>query len=485
MPVLHHSLTGVLEQNSPGMTRRCVTGRRGGAAKGTIAGPDVAKPGSRTRMILPFSVFVLAGVAAAEPPTAGPVLTLSQAVERALVNQPTLHEAQANVEAAQGRIEQARAPGLPQVIASAAYQRTTGNFTPRPGATTTLQTPPSWSFNSYNFFNVGVTASQLIWDFGQTSGRRRAAEASRESARATEQESRLQVVLAVERAYFTALAQQELVRVARDTLANQERHLTQVRGLVEAGIRPDIDLASVRTDVANARVAVINAENSVALARASLDQQMGGPAGNYVLAAADSPPVPGEKGPLEPLLDTAMAARPALASVARARQAQQATVAALRGGYFPAVGAAAGATEAGTGLDRLVPNWVVGVTLTWPLLQGGLTTGQIHEARAVLAGLDAQEQALRLEVRVEVEQAQLSVRAADAAGAAADEAVASAREQLRLAEGRYSAGLGNVIELGDAQIAFTNTEAQAVSARYSLALARAALLAALGKTTQL
>jgi outer membrane protein len=435
-------------------------------------------------MTLPLCLFLMAGVAAAEPPAAGPILTLAQAVERALVNQPTLHQAQANIEAAQGRVEQARAPALPQVVASATYQRTTGNFTPRPGATTTLQTPPSWSFNSYNFFNFGVAASQLIYDFGQTTGRRRAAEATRESVRATEQESRLQVVLAVERAYFTALAQQELVRVARDALANQEKHLTQVRGLVEAGIRPDIDLASLRTDVANARVALITAENGVALARAALDQQMGAPGGTYLLATALSPPVPGEKGPLEPLLDTAMASRPALASVARARQAQQATIVALRGGYFPAVGATAGATEAGTGLDRLVPNWVVGATLTWPLLQGGLTSGQLHEARAVLAALDAQEQTLRLEVRVEVEQAQLSVRAADAAGVAADEAVASAREQLRLAEGRYSAGLGNVIELGDAQLALTNTEAQAVSARYNLALARSALLAALGRTAQ-
>jgi outer membrane protein len=93
----------------------------------------------------------------------------------------------------------------------------------------------------------------------------------------------------------------------------------------------------------------------------------------------------------------------------------------------------------------------------------------------------AQLDALRLQVQVDVQQAQLGVRGAKAGGIAAQEAIVNAREQLRLAEGRYSGGLGNAIELGDAQVAFTNAAAQAVQARYNLATARAQLLTALGK----
>jgi outer membrane protein len=119
--------------------------------------------------------------------------------------------------------------------------------------------------------------------------------------------------------------------------------------------------------------------------------------------------------------------------------------------------------------------------LTWPFLQGGLTRGQLHEARANLAGIDAQVDALRLQVEIDVHQAQLAVRGAKASGVAAEEAVVNAREQLRLAEGRYAGGLGNAIELSDAQVAFTNAAAQAVQARYNLAIARAQLATALGK----
>ena len=409
-----------------------------------------------------------------------PVLTLAQAVDRALGNQPNLRVARANTEAAEGRVEQARAGALPQVIASGQYQRTTGNFAPRPGATTVTQTPP-WNSTTYNFFNFGVTANQLIYDFGQTPGRRRAAEANREATRASEQLTALQVVFNVHHAYYDSLAQQELVKVAHDNVDNQQKHVNQVQGLVTAGIRPDIDLASVRTDLANARLGLITAENGVAVARAQLDQAMGGSPGNYRLADDAGTPVPGEEAGLDALVKGALAGRPELVSLARARQAQEASITGLKGGYAPSLGATAAATEAGTSLDRLVPNWMVGATLTWPILQGGLTNGQLREARAVLSSLDAQDQALRLQVRVDVEQAQLAVRAAQAAGVAAAEALTNAREQLRLAEGRYTGGLGNVIELGDAQLASTNAAAQAVQARYNLATARAQLLAALGR----
>ena len=73
----------------------------------------------------------------------------------------------------------------------------------------------------------GVNASQLIYDLGQTSGRIQAAEATREASRADERRAELEVILAVQRAYFAALAQQELVRVASETLDNQTKHVTQ------------------------------------------------------------------------------------------------------------------------------------------------------------------------------------------------------------------------------------------------------------------
>ena len=414
------------------------------------------------------------------------VLSLSQAQERALRYQPALRQARGQTEAATGRTEQARAGYLPQAALTGSYQRTTGNFALRPGSTPNQNialatTTSGWSTNTYNFMAYGVSASQLIYDFGQTDGRWRAAAANRDAAQSGELTAEQQALLAVRRAYFLVRADGDLIGVARDTLANQVRHLAQIQAFVQAGIRPEIDLAQARTAVANARVQLVSATNDDAVAREQLNQTMGTFEGvDYDLADSSLPVVAGEDGPVEKLVDSALSTRPELETIRRQRRAQELTIGALRGGYGPALGAAAGATEAGQDFGHLVPNWFLGLTLNWPFLQGGLTKGQIHEAQGVLATLAAQEDGLRLGVRVDVEQGQLAVRAAKATIAAAQEALASARDQLRLAEARYANGLGSVIELGDAQVAFTTASAQDVQARFNLSSARAQLMAALG-----
>ena len=60
--------------------------------------------------------------------------------------------------------------------------------------------------------------------------------------------------------------------------------------------------------------------------------------------------------------------------------------------------------------------------------------------------------------------------------------VAQAQENLELAEGRYQAGVGSIVELTDAQAALTSARAQQVRAGYDLATARARLTRAVGET---
>src|SRR5262249_18704422 len=144
----------------------------------------------------------------------------------ASAQQPQLKAARAATNAAESAADVARAPLLPQVAATAQYTRQTGNFVPRPGALpgATAGAPSPSLTKSYDFFNFGLNATQLIYDFGQTSRRYAAAERTADAQRLSEKTAHLQVIFAVRRAYFAARANKELVAVARDTLANQQRH---------------------------------------------------------------------------------------------------------------------------------------------------------------------------------------------------------------------------------------------------------------------
>jgi len=411
-------------------------------------------------------VLVMAALAADPVPQ---VLTLDQALKTAAERQPQLRQAAASTAAAQARADQARAGLFPQLKLSAGYDYGTGSFG---GAT-------SGPGSSYS---ATVSGSQLVWDFGQTWNRWQSAGATADSAARTEDSAKLAAASHLRSLFSTAHGNKALVGVARETLGNQEKHLQQIQGFVRVGTRPEIDLAQARTDLANARVLLVNAENAYDLARAQLNQAMGVEGSiDYEVADEQLPAVDGEDGTIDDLLKAALPARPEVAAMEQQLRAQELTLSATSGAYWPTLGVGASAGTGGSQLNALDLNWSVGPNLSWSFFEGGRTTGAVREARAQLDSLRAQMDQLRQTVRLDVEQARLAVRASKAALTASADAVVNAREQLKLAEGRYQAGVGSVIELGDAQVALTSALAQQVQADQRLAASRAQLLRALGR----
>jgi outer membrane protein len=427
--------------------------------------------------------LLLSALSARAETTVPPVLNLDTALRIAREHQPQLVQAGAESDAAQARVGTAFSPLLPQVEGSAGYQRGTANSTGRVGGLTPqTNTGGVQSWDTYNDWSFGLSARQLIYDFGQSLDKWGAARASAGAQRQSELATRLQVSLNVRTIFFDARASKALAQVARETLSNQERHLAQIQGFVEIGSRPEIDLAQVRSDLANARLQMINAENSYETAKARLNQAMGVEAAtNYEVADETLPPVEKEDQATDPLFAEALAARPEFAALSEGIRAQELTLGSIKGGYWPRLNLSTGVTTGGAEFDNLARNWSGGVSLDWPLFEGRLTRAQVIEARAKLLSLKSQFETLRLQVRLEVEQARLAIRAAKAAIEAAADAVVNARKRLELAEGRYQTGVGNMIELGDAQVALNNAEAQKVQADYNLAAARARLLQALGR----
>jgi outer membrane protein len=427
-------------------------------------------------VFLPVSAFGNEAGAA----TTRQTITLDTAIDLALRSHPSEAQARANVDVASARIEENRAPYLPQVVGTGEYQRMTYNPTNKPGIGSSVS-GTSWT-RTTNFFTFAGTASQLIYDFGQTSNRWSSAQASESAAAHSEHAVEVQIITNVRKAYFQARALRDLIGVAADAVANQEMHLKQIVAEVETGMRPEIDRVTGETSLANARVQLISAQNAFDLACATFNQTIGqSTATSYEPGTDDMPPLLDEDAPLDRLLESALHDRPELASFAKQRQAQEKIVSAAWGGYGPNLQAQASLAGTGVAIDNLAPNWWVGALLSWPIFQGGQTKGQVAEAQATLRSINAQEDAFRLQVRIDVEQAALGVRAARATLSAASLALENAKRQLQLAESRYAAGMGGVIELSDAQVTQTQTAAQEIGARFSLASARAALWGALGR----
>ncbi len=413
-------------------------------------------------------------------------VTLAEAVRAARAHQPALALARGNLVTGVGLADQARAALLPQLNASASYTRATDNFVFQPGGTTLNSNGkllPAPSTDTSPLLRYGLSASQLVYDFGETVNRYKAARVAADALGESVHVTEAQIDYNARVAFFTARAAKDMVVVARDTIANQEKHLGQVKGYVAAGTHPEIDLTQARADRATAQLQLINAENSYAVARAILNQAMGVERSiDYDLSDEDYPAVEGEEGAVEKLVDEAKRLRPEMANLRLSAKSQELTLRSAHDMYWPQLALSGSANESGPYFaDHLTYNFSGMIVLTVPIIQGGAINAQIRQAEGQLAQAHAQIETQKQQVHLDVEQARLGIRAAKGAIAASEDALANTRDRLRLAEGRYTAGVGSMIELGDAQVALTTAAAQRVQVQYQLYTARAQLIKALGR----
>jgi outer membrane protein len=434
------------------------------------------------------AIFSIGPSVLAEEPTRR-VLSLSEALSTAKSHQPTLRIAEADARAAEAQVTVSRADWLPQLTGTASYQRLTGNFVARPGSVPSSVNASARKRNSsletFNFWSFGLNANQLVYDFGQTGKRLKADKQTAKATRKDQAAVARDVAAQVRLAFFNAQAQKALIEVTRAALDNQEKHLEQVQAFVDVGTRPEIDLAQQKADTANARVLLLQTQNAYLLALVTLNQAMGAEGdADFDVSEERLLPVEGEDQAAEVLWQKALSARAELMAAEERVRARELSLSAARAGHAPSIGLTGSVTKAGTdlkGSSAMGWNFGGGAVLTVPFSTGGRVTGQVREAEALLYREMAGRDALRQTIRVELEQARLTVVSQKAVLSASLEAVEAARTRLNLAEGRYQAGVGNIIELGDAQLALSQAEAQRVQAEYGLSAARAELLRALGQ----
>jgi outer membrane protein TolC len=181
----------------------------------------------------------------------------------------------------------------------------------------------------------------------------------------------------------------------------------------------------------------------------------------------------------EEALSTAFSNRPDLKSAAAKRKAAEQAVALAKTGYYPSISGNAAYNVSGSNFP-LNTGWNVGATISIPIFSGFLTKYQVEEARANLNVLKANEETQRLTVFLDVQQAYLNLKEAGERVPTAELAVTQAKENLDIANGRYSAGVGSPVEVTDAQVAYTNAETTYIQALSDYKVAKASLEKAMG-----
>jgi outer membrane protein TolC len=424
-------------------------------------------------MLLPILLlFILTSPAGAQELIGkGETLELARCIEIALKKHPGIQAAAYTLQAGESRVGQAKAGYYPHLSGSASYSRTD-------------QTATAGRFSTsgrsvYDSYGSSVALSQNLFDFGKTATQVKIQNLNLDASRSDFDTTNDQVVFGVKQAYYGLLLTQRNRDVAREVVGQFTQHLGRARGFFEVGLKPKFDVTKAEVDLSNAKLNLLKAENALRLARVTLNNAMGLPdAPDYEIR--DSLAFQRVEVDLDQVMKKAYDRRPDLQSILAKKKSLDETITLQKKGYTPYVTGNAGYGWSGDSFP-LDPGWSIGATLNIPLFSGFSTKYQVDEARANLDVLKANEEALRQGIFLEVKQAWLNLQEAADRIVAAEVIVRQAEENLELANGRYTAGVGSPIEVTDALVAESNAKTGFIAALYDYKMAQATLAKATGE----
>jgi outer membrane protein len=327
----------------------------------------------------------------------------------------------------------------------------------------------------YSRYADGLTMSQFITDFGRTA---RLSESSRLGARAQQenvQATQAEVILEVDRLYFSALRARAVLEVARQTVQARQLLVDQVTALANSKLKSALDVSFAKVNLSDAQLLVVKAENDVHASDAQLSAALGYRE-QREFKLADEPLPPAPPGNESQLVDQALRDRPDLLDLRLEHESSVEFAKAEQDLWHPTISSlwTAGLTPAH--VSNLADHYAAaGVNINFPIFNGHLFGARRAEA-------DFKAQAARESVRDgenrvarDVRLALLNANTAYQRLELTAELLRQAAQALELAQARYNLGLGSIVELSQAQLNNTAAQIEQSSAKYEYQIQREVL----------
>jgi outer membrane protein TolC len=429
---------------------------------------------------------------ALDAPQASRSMTIGEAIAYAHEHQPAMHAALSRVSARMADAKVPSAQWLPTVGVTAQLFGMTANNTtatyvetpfldiPRIGASAATATG---SFAPHASTLVAAGVLQELFDFGRIGAQRAAADALVTVERHRADAARLEIDFGVEEAFFSVFAARGIVGASDQAYERSRIHRDLAKRGVDSGLRSPIELTRAEADLARFDVGRVRARGGLAVAQAVLAAAIGAPdpavdVAGEVPRAVDMPALP-EAITLarrrDPRLAEALARLQETEDRARALGAELRPDLSLTGTFSGRAGGAppsSGQVPNGDGWIPSVPNWDVGIVLSWPLFDGTVAARRDAARSEERLRRDEIDVALEREI-ADVRESYVQVQVARSAVAALENAVVAARANYEQADARFRVGMGNAVELADAESVRIDAEIQLALGEFDLARARA------------
>ena len=395
-------------------------------------------------------------------------LDLSDAANIALCNNPDTKYSWISAMSKASQVGVSKSAYLPSLDA-------TGNLT-------STKQESSGVTSSYNGQNAELTLSYLLYDFGGRSANLENAKQLLKAANETQNYTVQTTLLSTVEAYYKLFA----AKASYDAYVESEKtaleSLKAAEAKYSAGVATPADKLQAKTAYSQASLNRGKAEGDVKNAKGSLLNILGLDADTNIEILAPNGSMPKEAflKNVKELISEAKKNRPDLIAAEAEIRAAEASVKSAEAAGRPSISLNSTLGYNDSSIQRPTRNGTIGVYLSVPLFSGYSTTYKIRSAKESAKLKEISYEKLQKQIALQVFQAYNNLGTDYESYKTSIDLVNSAEQSMKVASGRYKAGVGNILDLLTAQSSLASAKQQQISALYNWYISKATLAQALG-----
>lgn len=412
-------------------------------------------------------------------------LTLSKALEIALSDNPTIKVADMEIERQDWVRKQSVGNLLPSISLSGQYSY----------SIVKQEMAKGLSFGADNSISTQASLSLPLFVpavYETLKMNRTQMEQAVESARS----SKINLVNEVKKGYYNILLAEQSLTVLKESEKSIAETVSNTEAMYKQGLASEYDLLSAQVQLSNLKPSIIQAENSIKASKLlfkmylglpeSVDFSLVGSLDDFAdeVAMATVPTNEVDLSNNTDLRALDLQAKLLEHQLQLVNASRLPTVAAFTNFIFSGndnsmdfssmIGGPMGGGSTATKKEWWWQNPLsAGISISIPLFSGGKNINKAHEIRNTLSQLSAQRDYLRQSVNVQVESAFNNILAAREKMTSNEITVRQAQKAYEIAEVRYNAGTGTILELNSSELSLTQAKLNYSQAIYDYLSARA------------
>ena len=397
-------------------------------------------------------------------------MNLGNCIKLALGNNPQINAAFQDILASDARVKQVWANYFPVISWQTGYTRLRQ-----------LQLSDALGENlEFNYYLLGqASLQQMLYDFGVTQNQATIRKLDYEGYKKTFEATVNNVIYQTKDAYYNVLYAYENRRVAQDTVDKFQLFYNEAKALYISGLNPKVDVTIAEANLSNSKLKLIQAENSVNLAIAKLNNIMGVPyIERYTIKdRLEYKPV---KLSFERAIDIARDSRPELKLAEIKVEGANQTVKLTKKSFLPTI-SLEGQYQRGGKSWTSNYGFNLGGYLTFPSINLMLLKNEINEAKYYYDRELANARNTQNTIYLEIQNAYLTLEEKRNQLPVAILQVKQTKENYELSYGRYRVGEASPTELKDAENTYEQAQLTYYTALYEYNSAKALLEKSIGK----